>query len=330
MGCGASAPADAPARQLVLLGGGECGKTTIFKQMQILHGAGFGDKAHEWIEPIHRSPLRAMKIILDAMKQRDTFSMLPLEAEGEKINKEDQELTVLTMECAMRILAAWKCDEVQAMYKVKDDPKTKLDLDDNAKYFLDEVVSLAKPGYKPTTDEILMVRDPTRTIETIDFKYGKALFRVIDVGGQRMERPKWNLTGDITAVIFVFAMTEYNQTLREDVKMNRMKESLNLFDIACNRRYPDKPILLFGNKNDLFEAKIKKYDLKICFPSYKAGCEYQPAVDYMKTKFLNARKDKEKDVFVMWTTATDTKNMEFIISSMLDIVEKQNLNSDGF
>ena len=63
---------------------------------------------------------------------------------------------------------------------------------------------------------------------------------VIDVGGQRMERPKWNLTGDITAVIFVCALTEYNQVLREDVKQNRLKESLNLFDIACNRRYPDK------------------------------------------------------------------------------------------
>jgi hypothetical protein len=34
---------------------------------------------------------------------------------------------------------------------------------------------------------------------------------VIDVGGQRMERPKWNLTGEITAVIFVCALTEYNQ-----------------------------------------------------------------------------------------------------------------------
>ena len=55
------------------------------------------------------------------------------------------------------------------------------------------------------------MRDPTRTIETLDFQYGKAKFRVIDVGGQRMERPKWNLTGEITAVIFVCALTEYNQ-----------------------------------------------------------------------------------------------------------------------
>ena len=47
------------------------------------------------------------------------------------------------------------------------------------------------------------------------------------------------------------------QVLREDVKQNRLKESINLFDIACNRRYPDKPIILFLNKKDLFEEKIK-------------------------------------------------------------------------
>ena len=86
-----------------------------------------------------------------------------------------------------------------------------------------------------------------------------------------MERPKWNLTGDITAVIFVCALTEYNQVLREDIKQNRLKESLNLFDIACNRRYPDKPILLFLNKKDLFAEKIKHTDLKACFPTYKGA-----------------------------------------------------------
>eukprot|EP00966_Prymnesium_polylepis_P072574 1684838-Prymnesium_polylepis.2 len=81
-----------------------------------------------------------------------------------------------------------------------------------------------------------------------------------------MERPKWNLTGEITAVIFVCALTEYNQVLREDVKQNRLKESINLFDIACNRRYPEKPIILFLNKKDLFEEQIKKVDLNWQFP----------------------------------------------------------------
>ena len=98
-----------------------------------------------------------------------------------------------------------------------------------------------------------------------------------------MERPKWNLTGDITAVIFVCALTEYNQVLREDIKQNRLKESLNLFDIACNRRYPDKPILLFLNKKDLFAEKIKHTDLKACFPTYKGARAPAPLPAYLQT-----------------------------------------------
>tara|TARA_B110001452_G_scaffold228777_1_gene204381 strand:- start:986 stop:1126 length:141 start_codon:yes stop_codon:yes gene_type:complete len=45
---------------------------------------------------------------------------------------------------------------------------------------------------------------------------------------------------------------------------------------------------------------------------------------------MNVRKDKSKQIYVMETTATDTKNMEFIIKSMVDIVEKQNLAQSGF
>jgi hypothetical protein len=188
---------------------------------------------------------------------------------------------------------------------------------------------MATDGYKPSTEDILKVRDPTRTIETLDFKYQKAPIRVIDVGGQRMERPKWNLTGDITAVIFVCSLTEYNQVLREDVKQNRLKESLNLFDIACNRRYPDKPIILFLNKVDLFKEKIRDVDLSVCFPQYKGGCNYDNALDYIKTKFKLIRKDKAKEIYVYETTATDSSNMEKIIGAMRDSGEKENLRVAG-
>jgi len=52
MGCGAST-AQVPPRQLVLLGGGECGKTTIFKQIQLLHGSGFSDEVRsDWISAL--------------------------------------------------------------------------------------------------------------------------------------------------------------------------------------------------------------------------------------------------------------------------------------
>ena len=64
MGCGAST-AQVPPRQLVLLGGGECGKTTIFKQIQLLHGSGFSDEVRsDWVSAVSASPLRSMRVLL--------------------------------------------------------------------------------------------------------------------------------------------------------------------------------------------------------------------------------------------------------------------------
>lgn len=47
-------------------------------------------------------------------------------------------------------------------------------------------------------------------------------------------------------------------------------ESMKLFDSICNNKwFTDTSIILFLNKKDLFEDKIKKSPLTICFPEYQ-------------------------------------------------------------
>lgn len=95
----------------------------------------------------------------------------------------------------------------------------------------------------------------------------------------------------MTAVIFCVALSEYDQTLREDDTQNRTKgkpphaksrmihsltgtlmtttESLLLFDEICNSPwFADTAFILFLNKVDLFKEKIKRVDLKVTFPNY--------------------------------------------------------------
>ena len=48
-----------------------------------------------------------------------------------------------------------------------------------------------------------------------------------------------------------------------------MQESPKLFDSICNNKwFTDTSIILFLNKRDLFDAKIKKSPLTICFVEY--------------------------------------------------------------
>lgn len=52
-----------------------------------------------------------------------------------------------------------------------------------------------------------------------------------------------------------------------------MQESLKLFDSICNNKwFTDTSIILFLNKKDLFEEKIRKSPLTICFPEYTGKC----------------------------------------------------------
>lgn len=87
---------------------------------------------------------------------------------------------------------------------------------------------------------------------------------IFDVGGQRNERKKWiHCFDDVTAVIFVAAISEYDQVLYEESGQNRMYEALDLFDEICNSRwFKDTSMILFLNKKDLFEQKMKKVDIR--------------------------------------------------------------------
>lgn len=65
---------------------------------------------------------------------------------------------------------------------------------------------------------------------------GELKFKLFDVGGQRSERRKWiNCFENVTALLFLVAISEYDQSLYEDESINRMQESLALFDSICKR-----------------------------------------------------------------------------------------------
>ena len=70
--------------------------------------------------------------------------------------------------------------------------------------------------------------------------------------GQRSQRRKWlNYFQDVDAVIFVCAVSEYDQAIREDNKTNRIYESVTLFEIIANSQYfVDSQVWLsfFGNR----------------------------------------------------------------------------------
>nr|XP_054750199.1 guanine nucleotide-binding protein G(i) subunit alpha-like [Lytechinus pictus] len=112
---------------------------------------------------------------------------------------------------------------------------------------------------------------------------------------------------------------------------NRMHESMKLFDSICNNKwFTETSIILFLNKKDLFEEKIQKSPLTICFPEYTGSNTYEEAAAYIQMQFedLNKRKD-QKEIYTHFTCATDTNNIQFVFDAVTDVIIKNNLKDCG-
>ncbi|KAG7214900.1 hypothetical protein INR49_005175 [Caranx melampygus] len=98
-----------------------------------------------------------------------------------------------------------------------------------------------------------------------------------------------------------------------------MHESLKLFDSICNNKwFKDTSIILFLNKKDLFESKISKSPLSICFPEYTGPDTYLEGIAYIKSHYESKNKSPNKEVYSHVTCATDTNNIQFVFDAVTD------------
>ena len=150
-------------------------------------------------------------------------------------------------------------------------------------------------------------------------------YEMYDVGGQRSDRRKWIACfDDVTAVIFVAALSEYDQTLAE-ADANRMVEALDLFSSVVNAQsFTNSSFLLFLNKKDVFAEKIMYSDIADVehFSDYTGPRkDFDKGVSYFIQKFKARLVKKElNDTFIHVTCATDTQQMDFVLDSTTSII----------
>lgn len=134
----------------------------------------------------------------------------------------------------------------------------------------------------------------------------------------------------MTCVIFVAAISEYDQVLFEDETTNRVDEALNLFDEVCNSRwFEETSMILFLNKRDLFMDKIHKVQLSVYFNDYTGDeSNYDQACEFFREKF-EARNGFDKEIYSHVTCATDTDNISHVFDSVKDIIIKRSLKDGG-
>jgi len=317
--------------KMLLLGAGESGKSTILKQMKLIHDGGYSPEEREsFKEIIFSNTVQSMRVILEAMENMNislqmdgnsrhvnTILNLPSQIEGDH----------LPPEVSQAIRSLWSDSGVQDCFS----RSREYQLNDSAKYYFDSIDRIAQPDYLPNDQDVLRSRVKTTGITETTFLIGELTYRMFDVGGQRSERKKWiHCFENVTAIVFLVAISEYDQLLLEDETVNRMQEALTLFDSICNSRWFVKTsIILFLNKIDRFKDKLPISPMNKYFPDYEGGDNYDAACDYILNRFVSLNQSDVKQIYTHFTCATDTQQIKFVMAAVNDIIIQTNLRDCG-
>jgi len=282
--------------------------------MKILYLHGYNDdEKRNLIPAVHHNLIVTFKDILKGVNMMKLTLPPTMKVHSDCIQSLDTH-AILTPDIAAKMKLLMQADEVKKIAQKSNE----LQVYDHFEYMMDKIDEIAAPSYIPTVDDILKTRVRTTGINETTYEYQKMHFTVVDMGGQRAERRKWMFFfEDVTAVIFVLALNEYDMPLKEDPNINRMHESLDLFKNVINHKFlTDTSIILFLNKIDLFKDKITRVDLKKCFPDYNGPQECEPAMNFIGAKFKQFDMNTKRTIFIHSTCATDTTQISVVLADV--------------
>nr|CAH8855546.1 unnamed protein product [Trichobilharzia regenti] len=248
--------------KLLLLGTGESGKSTLLKQMKIIHINGFSNKEKLDHVPIIKQNIRdAILSILGGMKtlQLDFIQSRTADTAKSLMEKSLVEGYTYPESFFDEVDEIWRDPGVQRAFT----RASEFQLFDSATYFMRRMDTIRRSDYIPTDQDILRCRKMTDSISELQFdihtgRKSSVRFRIVDVSGQRGARKKWiQFFDNVTAILFLVDCSSFDQTLLEDNRQNRLIDSLEVFEQAWTNKYLRQvPMIVFLNKIDLLEEKI--------------------------------------------------------------------------
>ena len=175
-------------KKILLLGAGFVGKSTIFKQLRLLHRDGWSDKdRNAYKDHIFSQIIESMKALLEGMEQlkeeeAEEFGHL-------KFSNEEAEKAAVFMDkvksdadvdedFAKKIDILWREEAIMAIFEERH----RLRIDDSGEYFFDSIFRIGDKSYIPTDLDILMVAHRTTGIVEQKFEINKSLYHVFDTG----------------------------------------------------------------------------------------------------------------------------------------------------
>jgi len=329
--------------KLLLLGAGESGKSTLFKQMIMIYGT---KEEKNMDEDVRKGYIEFVFNNLTTNAQALALASAefgPAETpEGQEAVafcrqfQDDQGLDApMTDNTARMMRNLWADPGIQKTYE----QRSHYQLNDSTAYFFNQLDTLARPDYIPSFEDILRVRIRTTGIVEHNFTIETVKFQMYDVGGQRNERQKWiHCFDNVQAVLYVAAMSEFDQVLYEEQTTNRMTEALTLFaEISSSSYFKSSSVILFLNKMDLFAEKIKTKSITAsACPELKQFRgdvrDYKQTSEFVASVFQSKYKNGpgRKQLYSHITCATNQENVKYVFNDVKSIMINNVMLDGGF
>ncbi|ORZ31057.1 guanine nucleotide binding protein, alpha subunit [Catenaria anguillulae PL171] len=343
--------------RLLFLGTAESGKSTCLKQMKLIHNGNIVDKdqkgkvlesataavngdtrlgagmmdAQAWAGVLRTNLFDSLEKILGNVGRHSTgFQSAAASSAAE---------TLLGILGPLRdnVLAP-PPDLVDLINTLLADPSVQTTIGNGAKYYLldsaprllQDSATILSPTFVPTNEHILLARLPTSTITETRLTIDGFRFKIYDVNGAHGKRQAWMPFFDFcTAVIYVSAISQFDQPLPEDPTITRLHDSLMVFETVINHPLMAKPaFVLFLNKIDVLKQKLDRgIQVKSTFPDYTGSAtqEYEEVCTYFARKFALAIEDKKRKVYIHFTWATSTSQIKTVLKIVQGVIIKLNL-----
>ncbi|KAF7292780.1 hypothetical protein MIND_01176700 [Mycena indigotica] len=314
--------------KVLLLGSGDSGKSTILKQMRLIHSRPFN--AHEkesYRQLVFDNMTRGLKYIIEVLPDLD---LVPPEDLADDIALIEGAVDVgdgevFPPEFMQPLQRLWDAEVVREAWRRGNEAA----LPENLQYFFSDLPRFFDPAYVPTEQDIVHTRARTIGITETTFKLREHEMLMVDVGGQKSERRKWiHCFQDVTSILFLVSLSGYDQCLVEDRDANQMQDAMTIWDSICHSQwFKQTSIILFLNKDDLFQQKIKTSPIRTFFPDFDG--EEGNAIagrEYFKKRFgrlaqkAGRTSDRQREVYIHTTTATDTELLRVVMAAVEDTI----------
>jgi len=278
-------------------------------------------------ELMYRNTITQVKALVDASIRGNVTLDRKSEMAKNRIFKWDLMSNSLTQNSSLLnemkndIKLLWNSTAMKTLFEKDTDSVLYTD----TTYFLDNIDRIFNESYVPDYGDIIHSRVKTTGIIEEIFKTDSIeYFKIVDLGGARSERKKWNCVLENCSAVFYFvALDSYNKCLEEENFVNALQESLKLFQTIVNStQLSDTDFFLFFNKMDQFERKFPHNSLKDNFPDF-AGETAQQGMEFIATIFLDKiPKSPFRRVHHYFTNTHDIQSTQAVLKKTIKCVEQ--------